>query len=229
MNVISGVKTYLSVIDGEDLGLDGVIGNGHCRRGRAILTGTRDQKSDYKSSWTTQRGVGPDGRVDSLCVAVIDDDSSLITTPAVVVPPLKKHKPDQQKFHIIRLTCSPDRRSGTRVRKDIPNSREYTFHRIPLCNHNHSPFESIRHRRKTNTASVGGRTTTQRGEGCIEMAGRHKRVFPSQLAEPRTSSNPSCLDTKESGCCSSTSQDSEPSGLPKGSEPWRSSRPREQR
>jgi len=49
----------LSVSDGKDLGFDGLIGNGHCRRGRAILM------------WVT----------------FVDDDRSLVTAPTVLVPP----------------------------------------------------------------------------------------------------------------------------------------------
>ena len=81
-NFICGVGAYLGVSDSEDLGLDGVVGDGHCIRGRAVLAGTRDQASANN---------GLDAGVDVL--RVIDDDRGLVTTPATAGP-LEKNKPD---------------------------------------------------------------------------------------------------------------------------------------
>ena len=85
-NCIRDVKAHLGVSDGEDLGLDRLVGNCHSRRGRTILARARDQASANANLWITQR------KVDLLCVTPINDDRGLITTPAIVVSPLEKKK-----------------------------------------------------------------------------------------------------------------------------------------
>ena len=45
-NFVSDAKAYLCVGNGEILSLDGHVGDGHCLRGRTVLSGTPDQISD---------------------------------------------------------------------------------------------------------------------------------------------------------------------------------------
>ena len=105
-NLIRGVKVYLGVSDGEDLGLDRVVGDCYSRRRRAILAGTRDQTSANTNWSITQQKVGPYGKVHLLWAVLVNDNRSLITAPTVVVPPLEKRKSNQQKFHNTRSICS---------------------------------------------------------------------------------------------------------------------------
>ena len=175
---ISDAKAYLRVSDGEDLSLDRLVSDGHCRRGRTILVAKAQDQEPANMKWR---------RVDLLRVTLVDDDRGLVTTPTVI--PLKTSP-------ISTSLTIPSRSSLQAGEKDVPNSREYTSHRIPSCTHNHSPFANIHRQRKTNTASPDNSSMSGGEVGCTGMAERHRLASRSQQASSRTRSSPNCLGTE---------------------------------